>query len=161
MLGIESPYDLTLGMPRLAKYQPWIDWRTRTLASSTQDIGKDMLLREAYITDVVTDTVDRTLTGYQTSLHCTQSPKPGAYASAPTKCLVAQIPTQLVESEVVEKTMTSSHVSPSPAQSIEPVAVDGELTRSQASHKPAQCLKLGAVGKGALARSATAPVSQS
>ena len=53
VLGMESPYDLILGMPWLAKYQPWIDWRTRTVANSTQDTGKDVLLREAYATDVV------------------------------------------------------------------------------------------------------------
>lgn len=41
------------------------------------------------------------------------------------------------------------------------MAVESELTESQASHKPAQCLKPGAVGKGALASRATAPVSQS
>ena len=56
--------------------------------------------------------------------------------------------------------MTSSHAFKCPAQSREPVAVHGELTKSQASHESAQCLKPGAVGKGALARSATAPASQ-
>ena len=118
VLGMESPYDLILGMPWLAKYQPWIDWRTRTVANSTQDTGKDVLLRETYAADVVSDTVDSALTGCQTSIHYTQSPRPGVNAGAPTESLVAQIPTQLVESEVVERTMTSSHVSPSPAQSV-------------------------------------------
>ena len=65
---MESPYNLIPGMPWLAKYQPWIDWRTRTVACSTQDTGKDVLLREAYATDVVSDTVDSALTGCQTSL---------------------------------------------------------------------------------------------
>ena len=113
--------------------------------------------------DVVTDPVDSALTGCQTSLNCTQSQMPGTKEtlSAPTGSQVAQIPTQLEESEVVERAMTSSHVSPIPAQSTKPVADESELTESQASHKPAQCLKPGAVGKGALARSATAPVSQS
>ena len=138
VLGMESPYDLILGMPWLAKYQPWIDWRTRTVANSTQDTGKDVLLREAYATDVVSNTVEGALTGCQTS----------------------PIPTQLVETEVVNRTMTSSHASECPAQSREPVAVDGELTRSHASHKPAQCQEPGAVGRGALARSATTPASQ-
>ena len=80
---------------------------------------------------------------------------------APTGSLVAQVPTQLVESEVVKRAMRSNHVSPSPAQSTEPVASESDLTESHASHIPAQCLKPGAAGKGAFARSATAPVSQS
>ena len=117
MLGMESPYDLILGMPWLAKYQPWIDWRTRTVANSTQDTGKDVLLREAYATDVVTDPVDSALTGCQTSLNCTQSQMPGTKETfgAPTGSQVAHIPTQLVESEVVERAMKSSHVAHSPA----------------------------------------------
>ena len=82
---MESPYDLILGMPWLAKYQPWIDWRTRTVANSTQDTGKDVLLREAYATDVVTDTVDSALTKCPTSLHYTQSPKPFVNDGAPTE----------------------------------------------------------------------------
>ena len=44
VLGMESPYDLILGMPWLAKHQPWIGWRTCTVASSTQDNGNDVLL---------------------------------------------------------------------------------------------------------------------
>ena len=71
MLGMESPYVLILGMSWLAEYQPWIDWRTHTVAHSTQDTGKDVLLREANATDVVTDTVDSALTGCQTSQYCT------------------------------------------------------------------------------------------
>ena len=35
VLGMESPYDLILGMPWLAKHQSWIDWRIRTVASFT------------------------------------------------------------------------------------------------------------------------------
>ena len=113
-----------------------------------------MLLREAYTADVVTDIVDSALTGCQTSLHYTQS-------GAPTESLVAQIPIQLVESEVVERAMTSSHLSQNSAQSTKPVADESELTESQASHKPAKCLKSSAVGKCALAKSATAPDSLS
>ena len=78
------------------------DWRTRTVASSTQDTGKDVLLREAYATDVVTDAVDSALMGCQTSQYCTQSQIPGTNESAPTGSQVAQIPTQLVKSEEVE-----------------------------------------------------------
>ena len=44
VLGMESPYDLILGMPWLAKHQPWIGWRTCTVASFTQDNGNDVLL---------------------------------------------------------------------------------------------------------------------
>ena len=94
---MKSPYDLILGMPWLAKYQPWIDWRARTVAYSTQITGKDVLLREAYATDVVIDAVDSALTECQTSLHITQSPKPVVNDGAPTRSQVAQIPTQLVE----------------------------------------------------------------
>ena len=57
---------------------------------------------------------------------------PESKAREPTGSHVARLPTQLVETEVVERAMTWSHVSPSPPQSQEPVAVDGELTRSQA-----------------------------
>ena len=60
---MESPYFLILGMPWLAKHQPWKDWRTRTVANSTQDTRKDVLLREAYATDVVADAVDSAFTG--------------------------------------------------------------------------------------------------
>ena len=41
--GIKSLYYIIPGMPRLVKYQPWIDWRTRTVASSTQYTAKDAL----------------------------------------------------------------------------------------------------------------------
>ena len=53
VLKMQSPHDLILGLPWLAKHQPWIDWRTRTIASSTQDTGKEMYLRDAYAIDVV------------------------------------------------------------------------------------------------------------
>lgn len=53
VLKMQSPHDLILGLPWLAKHQPWIDWRTRTIASSTQDTGKEMYLREAHAIDVV------------------------------------------------------------------------------------------------------------
>ena len=69
---MESPYDFILGMPWLAKHQPWIDWRTRTVASSTQDTGKDVLLREANVTDAVSNTVEGALTVCQTSPSTTQ-----------------------------------------------------------------------------------------
>ena len=44
VLDMENPYDLILGMPCLVKHQPWIDWRARIAASSTQDTVKDVLL---------------------------------------------------------------------------------------------------------------------
>ena len=62
VLDTEGTYDLILGMPWLAKHQPWVDWRARTVARSTQDTGKDVLLREAYATDVVTHAVQGALT---------------------------------------------------------------------------------------------------
>ena len=86
-------------LPWLAKHQPWIDWRARTFANSKQDTGKDVLLRDANATDVVSNTVEGALTGCQTS----------------------PISTQLVETKVVNRTMSSSHASECPAQSREPV----------------------------------------
>jgi hypothetical protein len=35
VLAMGSKYNLILGMPWLAKDQPWIDWRARTIGSST------------------------------------------------------------------------------------------------------------------------------
>ena len=64
---MESPYDLILGMPWLAEYQPWTDWRTRTVANSTQDTEKEVLVREAYVTDDVSITVDGELMVCQTA----------------------------------------------------------------------------------------------
>ena len=89
VLGMESRYDLILGITWLANYQPWIDWRTRIVTSSTQDTGTDVLPREVYATDVVTGTVNSALTGCQTS---------------PRPC-------QLVETGVVKRMMTSSRAS--------------------------------------------------
>ena len=59
---MESPYNLIPGMPWLAKYQPWIDWRTRTVANFTPDTGTKVLLREANVTDAVSNTVEGALT---------------------------------------------------------------------------------------------------
>ena len=90
---MESPYDLILGMPWLAKHQPWIDWRIRTVGNSTQETGKDVLLRETYATDFVTNTVDSALTGCQTSQITTYSRKPGEVDSVLTGSQVTQSPT--------------------------------------------------------------------
>ena len=57
MLVMKSPYDLILGMPWLAKWQPWIDWRTRTVINYPQDTSKEVILREAYVTGAVSNTV--------------------------------------------------------------------------------------------------------
>jgi hypothetical protein len=35
VLEMGAKYDLILGMPWLAKHQPWIDWRARTIGSSS------------------------------------------------------------------------------------------------------------------------------
>uniref|UniRef100_A0AAV1TEI0 Uncharacterized protein n=1 Tax=Peronospora matthiolae TaxID=2874970 RepID=A0AAV1TEI0_9STRA len=122
-------------MPWLATHQPWIDWRTRTVANSTQDTGKDVLLREANVTDAVSNTVEGALKVCQTSPSTTQ----------------------LVEPGVVDEAMTGSHASKGPAQSREPVAVDGGLTESQAPQEPAQSLEPGAVGRSVLAIATTTP----
>ncbi|KAF1327472.1 Pol protein, partial [Globisporangium splendens] len=43
-----SRYDLILGMPWLAKHQPWIDWRARTIGSSTPSSDGERRLREYF-----------------------------------------------------------------------------------------------------------------
>ncbi len=53
VLQMQSQYDLIVGMPWLQKHQPWIDWRSRTIGSSTQGHGMDGHLREAYAVDAV------------------------------------------------------------------------------------------------------------
>ena len=35
VLDMDARYDLILGIKWLARHQPWIDWRTRTIASSS------------------------------------------------------------------------------------------------------------------------------
>ncbi|CAH0489870.1 unnamed protein product [Peronospora farinosa] len=82
VLGMESPYDPVLGMPWLAKHQPWIDWRTRTVARSTQDTEKDVLLREAYVADAVSNTVEGAMTVCQSTPGTTHLEKSGVVGSA-------------------------------------------------------------------------------
>ncbi|KAF1313206.1 Pol protein, partial [Globisporangium splendens] len=48
VLAMGSKYDLILGMPWLAKHQPWIDWRARTIGSSTPSSGEERRLREYF-----------------------------------------------------------------------------------------------------------------
>ncbi|CAI5703334.1 unnamed protein product [Peronospora effusa] len=139
VLGMESPYDLILGMPWLAKHQPWIDWRTRTVASSTQDTGKDVLLREAYVADAVSNTVEGAMTVCQSTPGTTQLERSGVVGSALAESQVTHIPTQ------VEKTGV----------------VNGAMTASQAPQEPAQSQETGAVGRSALAEIATTPSSRS
>ena len=110
-LGMESPYDLILGVPLLVKHRPWIDWRTRTVTSSTQDAGKDMLLREANITDAVFDAVKGVLTVRDTSPRTNQ----------------------LDESGVVNSEMTVSQESQEPAQSQGPGAVVRDTLTTRAT----------------------------
>ena len=95
VLGMESPYDLILGMPWLVKHQPWIDWRTCTVARSKQDTVKDVLLREANVTDAVFNALKDALTVSHTS------PKTN----------------QLDESGVVNSELNVSQVSLEPAKS--------------------------------------------
>ena len=151
----------SLGMPWLAKHQPWIDWRTRTVSSSTQDTGKDVLLREANVTDAVSNTVEGALTVCHMLPSTTQLVEPSVVGSVLTGSKVTQNPTQLEETGVVNGTMTGSHASNGPAQSQEPVAVDGGLTGSQAPQEPAQSQEPGAVGRSVLAETATTPTSRS
>ena len=115
MLGMESPYDLILGMPWLAKHQPWIDWRTRTVASSTQDTGKDVLLREAYVADAVSNTVEGAMTVCQSAPGTTQLERSGVVGSALAESQVTHIRTQVEEAGVVNGAMTGSHSSNSHA----------------------------------------------
>ncbi|CAI5701582.1 unnamed protein product [Peronospora effusa] len=158
---MESRYDLILGMPWLAKHQPWIDWRTRTVASSTQDTGKDVLLRESYVADAVSNTVEGAMTVCQSTPGTTQLERSGVVGSALAESQVTHIATKVEKTGVVNGAMTGSHASNSPAQSREPVAVDGGLTGSQAPQEPAQSQEPGAVGRSALAEAATTPSSRS
>ncbi|KAF1314505.1 Pol protein, partial [Globisporangium splendens] len=48
VLAMGSKYDLILGMPWLAKHQPWIDWRARTIGSSTPSSDEERRLREYF-----------------------------------------------------------------------------------------------------------------
>ncbi|KAF1318369.1 Pol protein, partial [Globisporangium splendens] len=48
VLAMGSRYDLILGMPWLAKHQPWIDWRARTVGSSTPSSDEERRLRENF-----------------------------------------------------------------------------------------------------------------
>ncbi|KAF1332441.1 Pol protein, partial [Globisporangium splendens] len=48
VLAMGSKYDLILGMPWLAKHQPWIDWRARTIGSSTPSSEEERRLREYF-----------------------------------------------------------------------------------------------------------------
>ncbi|CAI5722202.1 unnamed protein product [Peronospora effusa] len=130
---MESPYDLILGMPWLAKHQPWIDWRTRTVARYTQDTGKNVLLREAYVTDAVSNTVEGAMTVCQSTPGTTQLERSGVVVSALAESQVTHIPTQVEKTGVVNGAMTGSHASNSPAQSREPVAVDAEIATTPSS----------------------------
>ncbi|KAF1334476.1 Pol protein, partial [Globisporangium splendens] len=48
VLAMGSKYDLILGTPWLAKHQPWIDWRARTIGSSTPSSDGERRLRENF-----------------------------------------------------------------------------------------------------------------
>ncbi|KAF1333193.1 Pol protein, partial [Globisporangium splendens] len=48
VLAMGSKYDLILGMPWLAKHQPWIDWRARTIGSSTPSSDEERRLGENF-----------------------------------------------------------------------------------------------------------------
>ena len=96
-------------------------------ASSTQDTGKDVLLRVVYVTDSVSNTVEGAMTVCQSTPGTTQLEKSGVVGSALAESQVTHIPTQVEETGTVNGTMTDSHASNSPAQSREPVAVYGEL----------------------------------
>ncbi|KAF1321848.1 Pol protein, partial [Globisporangium splendens] len=48
VLAMGSRYDLILGMPWLAKHQPWIDWRARTIGSSIPSSDEERRLRENF-----------------------------------------------------------------------------------------------------------------
>ncbi|KAF1318323.1 reverse transcriptase, partial [Globisporangium splendens] len=48
VLAMGSKYGLILGVPWLAKHQPWIDWRARTIGSSTPFSDEERRLREYF-----------------------------------------------------------------------------------------------------------------
>ena len=93
---MESPYDLILGVPLLVKHRPWIDWRTRTVASSTQDIGNDVLFREANVTEAVSNAVKGALTVGHTSARTNQFDESGLDISELTVIQVSQEPAHIL-----------------------------------------------------------------
>ena len=101
VLGMESTYDLILGMPWLVKHQPWIDWRTLTLASSTQDTGQGVLLREANVTDAVFNAIKGALIVSHTSPSTNQIDEYGMVNSELTVIQVSQEPAQSQGAEAV------------------------------------------------------------
>ena len=76
------------------RHQPWIDWRTRTVASSTQDTGKDMLLRNANATDAAFNAVKGALTVSHTSPRTNQLDRSGIVNIELTVSQVSQEPAQ-------------------------------------------------------------------
>ena len=113
VLGMESPYDLIIGMPRLVNYQPWIDWRTRTVASFTQETGKNVLLREANVNDAVFNAVKGTLTVGHTSPSTNHLGESGIVNS---KLTVSQVSQKLAQSQgphdVVRNTLATTAATP-------------------------------------------------
>ena len=110
---MESPYDLIIGMPRLVNYQPWIDWQTRTVASFTQETGKNVLLREANVNDAVFNAVKGTLTVGHTSPSTNHLGESGIVNS---KLTVSQVSQKLAQSQgphdVVRNTLATTATTP-------------------------------------------------
>ncbi|GMF50597.1 unnamed protein product [Phytophthora fragariaefolia] len=44
VLDMDDRYDLILGMPWLAKHEPWVDWRSRTIGASHNPLADRALV---------------------------------------------------------------------------------------------------------------------
>ena len=80
--------------PWLVKHQLWINWRTRTTSIFTHDTGKDVLLREANVTDAVSNTVKGTFTVIHTSPRTNQLNSSGVLNRELIVCQVSEEPAQ-------------------------------------------------------------------
>ncbi|POM66064.1 Gag protein, partial [Phytophthora palmivora] len=68
-------YDLILGMPRLEKHEPWIDWRDKSIEASgdhslRQNIGGYEPEEVLGVTDSNEDVAMSLATGRETKAHC-------------------------------------------------------------------------------------------
>ncbi|KAF1328293.1 Pol protein, partial [Globisporangium splendens] len=81
VLAMGSKYDLILGMPWLAKHQPWIDWRARTIGSSTPSSDEERRLREYF--HVMDVSIEHAAAGSPAGRHAAAgSPASSAHAAA-------------------------------------------------------------------------------
>ena len=131
VLEMGAKYDLILGMPWLAKHQPWIDWRARTIGSSSPS-SDERRARELFLAiDAETTTnaaADHPASGSKTAEADHPASRPAsAVAVSPagrTKSAVAGSPAPQAASRGIRKTVAGSPASE--AESLEN-AVDPDV----------------------------------